>query len=223
MQIYPSHDPLLDVETEPSVHALVVAEDPLVCSGFVGRLAGAAVAEMRLDEDVREAVTRSHANVVLWDLGPIPDESTFELGALEVPVVALCPIDGDTAHLPAELLARGATGVLRRDASGAALRSALRSALCGLRVVDPDFVDAASGTGTEPPPRVGEPLEALTTRESEVLELMATGLSNKQIGDRLGISAHTAKFHIGAILAKLDAQSRTEAVVRAVQHGLVML
>jgi NarL family two-component system response regulator YdfI len=63
----------------------------------------------------------------------------------------------------------------------------------------------------------------LTPRELEVLTAMADGASNKAIARRLDISFHTAKFHVAAILAKLDADSRTEAVARAAQLGLVML
>lgn len=63
----------------------------------------------------------------------------------------------------------------------------------------------------------------LTRRELEVLAAMADGASNKAIARRLGISFHTAKFHVAAILAKLNADSRTEAVTKAAQSGLVML
>ena len=63
----------------------------------------------------------------------------------------------------------------------------------------------------------------LTPRELEVLTAMADGASNKAIARRLDISVHTAKFHVAAILAKLNADSRTEAVTRAAQLGLVML
>jgi NAD(P)-dependent dehydrogenase (short-subunit alcohol dehydrogenase family) len=63
----------------------------------------------------------------------------------------------------------------------------------------------------------------LTRRELEALAAMADGASNKAIARRLGISFHTAKFHVAAILAKLDADSRTEAVAKAAQLGLVML
>jgi DNA-binding NarL/FixJ family response regulator len=63
----------------------------------------------------------------------------------------------------------------------------------------------------------------LTPRELEVLAAMADGVSNKAIARRLGISFHAGKFHVAAILAKLNADSRTEAVARAAQLGLVML
>ena len=65
--------------------------------------------------------------------------------------------------------------------------------------------------------------EPLTEREQEVLGLVALGLPNKTIAARLHISEHTVKFHVGSILAKLDAGSRTEAVTRAARRGLLTL
>ena len=84
-----------------------------------------------------------------------------------------------------------------------------------LKVLDEERIDAVV---TDAPN--GGPL---TPRELEVLAAMADGASNKTIARRLGISFHTAKFHVAAILAKLDADSRTEAVARAAHLGLVML
>ena len=66
------------------------------------------------------------------------------------------------------------------------------------------------------------PVEALSARELDVLRCMAEGLSNKQIARDLDISEHTVKFHVNAILGKLGAQSRTEAVVRATRAGLIL-
>jgi DNA-binding CsgD family transcriptional regulator len=64
---------------------------------------------------------------------------------------------------------------------------------------------------------------ALTRRELEVLALMAEGASNKAIARRLGISVHTAKFHVGSLLDKLDATGRTDAVAQAVRQGVIHL
>ncbi len=64
---------------------------------------------------------------------------------------------------------------------------------------------------------------ALTVRETEVLRLMAQGLGNKGIAAALGISAHTAKYHVASVLAKLDAHTRTEAVTRGLREGLLPL
>ena len=65
--------------------------------------------------------------------------------------------------------------------------------------------------------------ETLTVRETEVLQLVAQGLPNKIIASRLGISLHTVKFHVAAILAKLNASSRTEAVTLGARRGYVVL
>jgi DNA-binding NarL/FixJ family response regulator len=78
-----------------------------------------------------------------------------------------------------------------------------------------------------PPPRAGHeetiPVETLTARETQVLELLAEGLSNKAIAGRLGISDQTVKFHVASIGGKLGAANRTEAVRLAVRRGLIAL
>lgn len=66
-------------------------------------------------------------------------------------------------------------------------------------------------------------LDELTPREMDVLRLLAQGLPNRKIAARLGINERTVKYHVGAILAKLEAANRTEAVMRAIQQGLVAL
>jgi DNA-binding NarL/FixJ family response regulator len=78
---------------------------------------------------------------------------------------------------------------------------------------------AASRAGRE----VTEPVETLTPRESEVLELLAEGLPNKAIAARLGISDQTVKFHVASIGGKLGAANRTDAVRLAVRRGLIAL
>jgi DNA-binding NarL/FixJ family response regulator len=65
--------------------------------------------------------------------------------------------------------------------------------------------------------------EPLTPREREVLQMISTGLGNKEIAGRLSISEHTVKFHVASILGKLGASSRTEAVSIGIRHGLVLL
>ncbi len=66
-------------------------------------------------------------------------------------------------------------------------------------------------------------IEALTAREQEVLQLMAQGLANKQIALSLGISDHTVKFHLSSLYSKLGSSSRTEAVKRGIELGLISL
>jgi DNA-binding NarL/FixJ family response regulator len=94
------------------------------------------------------------------------------------------------------------------------------SVTSGLVVLPPELL----ATLLHEAPPADDVLKAqLTRRELEVLAAMADGASNKAIARQLGISFHTAKFHVAAILAKLDADSRTEAVAKAAQSGLVML
>jgi two-component system, NarL family, nitrate/nitrite response regulator NarL len=86
------------------------------------------------------------------------------------------------------------------------------------------MIDARDATLA--PPRAHEDhdlVEPLTSREHEVLEHMAAGLSNRQIADVLGISAHTVKFHVSAILGKLGVASRSAAIRHGLRQGLVTL
>jgi DNA-binding NarL/FixJ family response regulator len=85
--------------------------------------------------------------------------------------------------------------------------------------VEADAILAAKATST-PIPALVEPL---TAREIQVLELLAEGLSNKAIAERLGISDQTVKFHVASISGKLGAVNRTDAVRKAVRQGLITL
>lgn len=129
-----------------------------------------------------------------------------------VAVVRLVAADGP-GPVPAPSAPGGA--VLSRDASEEALVAAIHAAAARLLVTDPDLQSA------EAPVATGE--VELTAREMEVLRLLAEGLPNKGIAYALGISDHTAKFHVGQILSKLDAGSRTEAVTVAIRRGLLPL
>ena len=106
------------------------------------------------------------------------------------------------------------------------MAAALRAVAEGLVVLDGALADLllppADDDPADPAPG-GEPLEPLTPREVEVLQLLSEGLSNKLIAGRLGVSEHTAKFHVAAILGKLHAGSRTEAVTIGVRRGLIMI
>lgn len=135
----------------------------------------------------------------------------------DVPVVALA----DDLSGAREALAYGARGVLARDGHVERLIAAAAAVSVGLMIVDPRF-EALLAVEPGPPTPV-ELDEPLTPRETEVLELLAEGLSNRVLANRLAISEHTAKFHVNAILFKLGANTRTEAVVRAVRLGLLTL
>jgi DNA-binding NarL/FixJ family response regulator len=111
------------------------------------------------------------------------------------------------------ILQTRAGGLLRADASPQQIVHAIHSVASGLTIFD--------HTLTTPPPAENVLIEPLTARESEVLQLLADGLPNREIATRLNISEHTIKFHIGSILGKLGASSRTEAVTRGLRSGLI--
>ncbi len=126
----------------------------------------------------------------------------------------------------------GAIGYLLKDASGDNLADAVRGALRGESQIDPtvarkvlrEFQQVSAHRSAAPQPSAEEePLERLTDREEEVIKLLAAGLANKEIAQHLSLSEGTVKNHISAILAKLHANDRTQAVLTALKRGLVDL
>lgn len=124
-------------------------------------------------------------------------------------------------------ISAGASAIVPTSASPQEVIAAIKAAAVGLVSFPREFVAAllnANAVSGEPlEGRVREADARLTPRELEVLAAMADGASNKAIARRLGISFHTVKFHVAAILEKLDADTRTEAVMKAAQQGMVML
>ncbi len=118
-----------------------------------------------------------------------------------------------------QALRAGARGALSRSAPAAAIAPAALAVAAGHWVLDEAFASALL-QAREPPPTSPS---VLSPREREVLSLLSEGLSNRDVAERLGISRHTAKFHVNAILDKLGATTRTEAVVLAARSGLLSL
>lgn len=163
-----------------------------------------------------------HPAVVVWDLGWEVDVTLpllQTISELNIPLLLLLPY-GEPA---AELLALGVRGILRRDLTGEQLWPAIQALEQGLLVFDPSFLPfLALPAAAELP--LPQPLaEPLTGREQEVLRHLAAGLTNKAIGQALGISQHTVKFHLTSMMQKLSAQSRTEVVMIASRLGLLPL
>jgi DNA-binding NarL/FixJ family response regulator len=199
---------------------LILGEDPLARAALASRLAETQALSVVGDESASaaQAAILEHApDVVLWDLGLQPAAAlpALRAGAGEVPVLALIEF---AASAPG-VLAAGAHGALPRDVEPGRLTAALLALAEGLWVLD----DSTAALLLRPTPPLPDDAEALTPREREVVGLLAQGLSNRALGERLGISEHTAKFHVNAILGKLGAASRTEAVMRAVRLGLILV
>jgi DNA-binding NarL/FixJ family response regulator len=126
---------------------------------------------------------------------------------------------GDAAW-SAALLRLGVRAILPPDASAAEIVGAVSAAAGGLAVVDPAQLETFVGEPAMQP--VSEP-GPLTSRELEVLRMLADGVANKNIAWNLKISEHTVKFHVAQILAKLNAGTRTEAVTIGIRKGLIMV
>ena len=198
------------------LRVLVVSDDPLSRGGLaalVGAEGFLVVGPFASIDASRHGLLPPAPDVAAWDVGSERNlERMHDLDA--IPVLALV----DEESSAAEALAQSARGVLFRDAPAPRLASALRAIVHGNIVLDESLTSLLRPRST-----AGAPAEPLTAREAEVLQLMSLGLSNKEIAGRLGMSEHTAKFHVNGILSKLGAGSRTEAVVRAARTGLLIL
>lgn len=203
------------VDAPPRIQVLIVDDHPLVREGTRAALERSGHVEV-IDTaaDGGEAlriIAQRRPDVLLLDLH-LPDISGLEVARqvrAEAPDVAVVIITGyeDTSYMRA-LLQIGVRGYLRKTMSGTEIVHALQDAVAGRAVID------------RPDNSAHEPL---TTREEEVLVFMAAGGRNGEIAQQLGVSVKTVEFHIGHVLEKLGARSRTEAVVRARQLGLIPL
>jgi two-component system nitrate/nitrite response regulator NarL len=209
----PRGAPLRYIPIMNAYRVLIVAGDPLARAGLAALLAGqdgCTVVGQAAADDPNLDVYRP--DVLIWDLGWDPDPAALpDLGEGGPPVLALLPDATDAV----DAWTAGARGLLLRATDAVRLITAITAVCQGLAVLD------LALAGALPLNRPRLPAADLTPREIEVLRLLAEGLSNKGIARRLSISDHTVKFHINAILGKLNAQSRTEAVVNAIRLGLI--
>lgn len=209
---------------EGPIQILIASDYPVMRAGLrsiLDRAEGCAVAGESTLQEAPAQLSVLAPDVVLLD-APGGDRDEIDLLSRlisEMPGVGILLLSGDASETAArEALQAGVRGYLFRDASPEEIASAVRSVAQGLSVLQPQIARAlAAGPGPRPPAAE----EPLTAREMEVLQLMAQGLPSKTIAARLGISEHTVKFHVGSILGKLGAASRTEAVTVAIRRGLL--
>ncbi|MBA3819028.1 MAG: response regulator transcription factor [Deltaproteobacteria bacterium] len=200
------------------IKVALLTEDPLLRAGLSSLLAQVGSIDV---------VEPARAEVALWDAGIDASKALgrlAELRAMTVPVVAVV---GDASYV-APALAAGARGVVLRDQVGPGIHAALAAVRSGLTVMDTALAATLVPRQTVRTPgpgvaSVGKGRGELTERERQVVQLLSEGLSNKLIADRLGISDHTAKFHVNGVMMKLGASTRTEAVVEAMRRGLIRL
>jgi DNA-binding NarL/FixJ family response regulator len=161
-------------------------------------------------------------DVIVMDLQMAPIdgiESTRRVRALydDIEVVALTSF-GEEERVRAALQA-GASGYVLKDSDADDVAAAIRAAHRGELQIDPSVARALMSSLHEP--RGADPISQLTSRELDVLRLVAAGKPNKQIATELVISERTARTHVSRILRKLHLTSRTQAALRAVRAGLV--
>jgi DNA-binding NarL/FixJ family response regulator len=167
-----------------------------------------------------ELVNSRQPDVVLADVDSADVESLTEILHGADAVVTLT--DDASSEFIGDAFRLGARAVLPRNAGSGEIQSAVEAAASGLVVLHP--AQTVSLTGMPGMTRQRrEVAEHLTPREVEVLGMLAEGLGNKTVARRLGISEHTVKFHVGSIMSKLNASSRTEAVTTGVREGLIMV
>jgi NarL family two-component system response regulator YdfI len=120
------------------------------------------------------------------------------------------------------LLRSGVRAILSRESGQDDILSAIYAAYDGLVLLSPEAAESLAAVYGDEPLEVEPKLsEEITSRETDVLRMLAQGLVNREIAARLGISEHTVKFHISSILDKLGASTRTEAVTLGIRRGLI--
>jgi len=211
------------------IHVHIVEESALGRAGLEDLLRGPGIEILSSVASVAELEDRFAADlpagIVVAAGDPAQLAATEEqLAASDLfhglPVVLFMKVDEPSFDASAAIR-MGARAVLSAEFSRGQVLAALEAVSQGFVVTTP----LANPVQSAAPPQVELPalLEPLTARELEVLRLLALGLANKQIAARLKISDHTVKFHVAAILGKLGASSRTEAVAIGIRTGLVLL
>ncbi|WP_424210672.1 response regulator [Streptomyces sp. BI20] len=219
-----------------SIRVIIVDDQAMVRAGFAALLSAQAdidvVGEAPDGRAGVEVARSTHPDVVLMDvrmpeldgLAAAREILSPPPGVVRVPkVLMLTTFDVDDYVY--EALRAGASGFLLKDAPPADLIAAVRVVAGGEALLAPSVTRRliADFVGSRPAPRRDPKLRlnGLTPRETEVLELIARGLSNREIAEHLVVAEQTVKTHIGRVLAKLDLRDRAQAVIFAYEAGVV--
>lgn len=209
-----------------TVRILIVDDHQLAREGLKAVLSDdgfEVVGEAASGEEAVALVERLKPDVVLMDvrLGAGIDglEATRRIAALGLPSRVIMLSLHDMPAYVREALAAGAGGYFLKDASTAELRGAVGQVMAGQSVIPLGLINAVMREGARDP-RPSDLLGSLTTREREVLGLVAEGRTNKEIARHLAVSPATIKAHVERIIAKLGVADRTQAAVLVTRAGL---
>jgi NarL family two-component system response regulator YdfI len=191
-----------------SVH--IVASSAVVRAGLESVICSSPGLQLAEDE--------STAEVLLAAPAQLTEDRITSLSNYSLPVVVLT--DLPEAPLLAAALRANIRAVLSPEAGPEEILAAVTSAAAGLVTLQPGALDLLAQASRATAEVLDDPL---TPRELEVLSMLSEGLSNKMLAYRLGISEHTVKFHVTSILTKLQAGSRTDAVMQGIRRGLIMM
>ncbi len=200
------------------LRVMIVDDHPIVREGLRGMLAAEpdieVAGEAASGDEAVALVPRVRPDVVLMDLRMPSGDGVSAIERLPGHRILVLTTFQDDADIVRAIEA-GAAGYLLKDASRADLAAAVRDAAAGRRVLSPEVSARLAVVDQTPAPPV------LSAREAEVLALVAEGLTNAQIGERLYIGQATVKTHLLRIFTKLGVSDRTAAVMTALQHGLI--
>ena len=198
------------------IRVLIAAHSAMTRAGLETLVASAPSLQLAGSYSDAFAAEALHPDVLLAE-GALED---LPPPAARAPAIVLLSSESQPAFTH-EAFKLGVRAVLARDASPGAILAAVEAAAGGLAVIEPAELEPLLAASAPVP--VSAASAALTARELDVLRLVAEGDANKEIAWKLGISEHTAKFHVASILGKLNAGSRTEAVTIGIRRGLVLI
>ena len=209
-----------------SIRLMVIDDHEIIRSGLRKMIAGSEIqliAESNSAVNVLTGISQYHPDVILLDVRLEEGDGLSALGRIkierpQIPVLMLSSFDNPT--YVARSVALGASGYLLKNAPRDTILEAIRKVAVGENAWTRQELRRV--TGALATPRLAADIEVpLTRRESEVLEQLAHGLTNKEIALALGISYETVKEHVQHILRKVGVSDRTQVAVWAVRNGLV--
>ena len=198
------------------IRVLIAARSAMTRAGLETLVSSAPGLQLSGSFADASAVEALHPDVLLA-AGTIQD---LPAATARAPAIVLLSTELQPAF-SLEAFKLGVRAVLARDAPPGAILAAVEAAAGGLAVIEPAELEPMLAASASTQSSNGS--ATLTARELDVLRLIAEGDANKEIAWKLGISEHTAKFHVASILGKLNAGSRTEAVTIGIRRGLVLL